>query len=470
MIRSRITRAFAAIGTTAILAVATAGLTTPALAAPVDPVQGWSTLELKSWSALPKTVKPGTDLKQYAAQSAEATKRNANSDDPANPAANPTPMPVDTRPGARQFAPNYDYYTLDTCRALQGDNIDFQKYKNHFAYCYVGTGSITDWGRDKDGNVITLGVDTFRLTITGEGITGDQKMKFWAAVDKWTSHPGAWNDYRFQLDIFCFALPRANCQPNSRWESHPRKEWKSTYNNKPLTWTFDTSKATGGGDGKHNDKDAVSYYEASPSINLPDGLRPTNRNGYKVPFRCDRASYVYVGGGSTKKPYGCIYHEVPATFALSRTAHANISEVIQHIEDAQTGQGSKTKPPAVGVIIPGGKKSGQQLSRNYYQTHDVAGNGSLEDKSRAQVVRICSDPQYYTQPYTTGPNGEARDCDEYPMAATYQNAATIGSTGRWYSARPLNRSQNRSAGNAYKNWMRDDHILDSDWFWVRIDP
>ncbi|GAA2582055.1 hypothetical protein GCM10010411_13450 [Actinomadura fulvescens] len=46
-----------------------------------------------------------------------------------------------------------------------------EKYKNHFAYCYVADGTITDREGESNGNVRVVGTNTFRLTITGEGIS-----------------------------------------------------------------------------------------------------------------------------------------------------------------------------------------------------------------------------------------------------------------------------------------------------------
>lgn len=75
----------------------------------------------------------------------------------------------------------------------------------------------------------------------------------------------------------------------------------------------------------------------------------------------------------------------------------------------------------------------------------------------------------YGANYTQRPDGLRNDCDEYPFAATYQNANydTVGTAATW-AVKPVYLSHNRSAGSILGIWFNDDHLLDGDPFFVRI--
>jgi hypothetical protein len=62
------------------------------------------------------------------------------------------------------------------------------------------------------------------------------------------------------------------------------------------------------------------------------------------------------------------------------------------------------------------------------------------------------------------PNPQTQNCDEYPMAHTYQGAITCGCDD--WTSRPVLIVDNNAQGIAMATFFRDNRILDADAFWV----
>ncbi|WP_173140936.1 NucA/NucB deoxyribonuclease domain-containing protein [Kibdelosporangium persicum] len=87
--------------------------------------------------------------------------------------------------------------------------------------------------------------------------------------------------------------------------------------------------------------------------------------------------------------------------------------------------------------------------------------------SRRKVRRTCR--HYFGAKYTSGPNNTKRECDEYPFATTYQNAAKVNEHALdSFAVRAITASHNGTAGNLYGTWLGSDHILDGDPFYVVV--
>jgi hypothetical protein len=166
-----------------------------------------------------------------------------------------------------------------------------------------------------------------------------------------------------------------------------------------------------------------------------------------APIRCDRGTY----GGASR----CSHHTVRPVLSLDASVGSPHREAAEHVRDAQMSPES-THPGYPDRVIPGAPDSGRPLTRNWHAQ-------DLTDQSRMLARAAC----------TAGFPGEypadGIDCDEYPFARTYQNAATVAEgSDRSFSVRPIDRSHNRSAGSLlghmYTNWF----VLDSDAFWVEV--
>jgi hypothetical protein len=138
----------------------------------------------------------------------------------------------------------------------------------------------------------------------------------------------------------------------------------------------------------------------------------------------------------------------------------------QFIRDAQQDI-TTTKPGNPGTFVPGNLNGqagpdGEPLTHNFYDTN-------LRTANRTKAINTCK--KYYGANYTTGPNGEAFDCDEYPFSATYEGTFTVldeRTTGRTFAVRPLLASANQLAGSAWSAWLSSDDVLDGDPFWAVI--
>jgi hypothetical protein len=171
-------------------------------------------------------------------------------------------------------------------------------------------------------------------------------------------------------------------------------------------------------------------------------------------IRCDNASYVF---GSK-----CVVPAASSVLEFS-ASDPTLSQSAVFIRDAQTDI-TLTRPGTPGKKVPG-VLGGPPLHRLYsgYDTNkDIAA-------SRRRIRKTCR--LYFGQKYTVGPNGEKRQCDEYPFATTRENAARINAQSIYdYAVRAMDREHNEKAGNIYGQWLGTDHILDGDPFWVRINP
>ncbi|MDX3387568.1 NucA/NucB deoxyribonuclease domain-containing protein [Streptomyces niveiscabiei] len=153
----------------------------------------------------------------------------------------------------------------------------------------------------------------------------------------------------------------------------------------------------------------------------PD-ITPTNRITLPTPgVRCDNA---FPG---MSKP-GCVMPYIPE---LAYARHGEYPELADHIQDAQNSG------------LPGKHGTKNYLTR-------------VTNKTRMRENRDASCP-------TSLPRPTGKDCDEYPMASTWQG----GKTGK-FSRRMIDKDQNRSGGRALANFYLYNRIIEKDRFLVWI--
>jgi len=156
-------------------------------------------------------------------------------------------------------------------------------------------------------------------------------------------------------------------------------------------------------------------------------------------FRCDYATYIPNTSGK-----GCVFHTVVPQLVFDGTPAATYPEAPLHIRDALYAP--ERTYPGLAQPIPGRLDRNEPLTRNYH--------GNL---SRTRVRSLCNTrwPGYAD---------EEKQCDEYPFRTTYQNANYSDAI----SVRPINGSDNGSAGNRLVQFYNTHRLLDGDAFYVDV--
>ncbi|GAB2957815.1 NucA/NucB deoxyribonuclease domain-containing protein [Saccharothrix stipae] len=116
-----------------------------------------------------------------------------------------------------------------------------------------------------------------------------------------------------------------------------------------------------------------------------------------------------------------------------------------------------------GKKAPGREEDGAPLHR-FFGDHDP--NNKIRG-SRRKTQTVCR--KYWGVNYATSVPGTPRECDEYPFATTYENAALVDENTMWnFAAAAISRSHNKKAGEIYQAFLRTEHLLDGDAFYVHI--
>ncbi|HBF85303.1 MAG TPA: hypothetical protein DD420_36870 [Streptomyces sp.] len=140
--------------------------------------------------------------------------------------------------------------------------------------------------------------------------------------------------------------------------------------------------------------------------------------------------------------------------------YQGVAAVADHVGDALENPAS-TFPTKADKNLPGGEAL-QPMHRL------VPAAGALElsryDANRSVVTSTCNSA---AMPGRPGPDEEL-DCDEFPMASTYEGAARKNYEGAQYtdefSVRYIDRVENQEAGRRLGAWYDNDRILNHDAF------
>ncbi|MET8757520.1 NucA/NucB deoxyribonuclease domain-containing protein [Lentzea sp. NPDC004782] len=183
---------------------------------------------------------------------------------------------------------------------------------------------------------------------------------------------------------------------------------------------FTSTATTRGSEGRAST--TLTYYFTKP------GATPSTPHDVPTPdVRCDHK----LPGNNTVA--GCIVYGIAPVMTYSLTTP--YPELAAHIRDAQ----------ATG--IPGSPFGGSPLHR-------------LIDPTLQQRNRDVACPDSLPRP-------PGKSCDEYPMASTWEGAATGVNN---YSWRMIDEAQNSNGGNAMNTFYRNMRLLDWDAFYVGIVP
>lgn len=178
---------------------------------------------------------------------------------------------------------------------------------------------------------------------------------------------------------------------------------------------------------------------------------------FMLPPRWDNAEYLpnaTAGGAAT--------WAVMTPLRYSTASDAPEREVALHIQKAFTTPG-KTQPPMALKDVPG-QSADAPLTRLYWDT-------KRREQNRNRSVYNCQ--KYFGADYATSA-GYARECDEYPMASTYEGSVwsdydPLAEPGN-FSVMPVKKEDNGAAGNLLGQFYSKNRIIDGpdDGFIVEI--
>ncbi len=289
-------------------------------------------------------------------------------------------------------------------------------YKSRFEWCKIEPLSA---GERVNGRVVGGVSALYDIAVTTERLTQHVHVAFQIrAITSWGTLTNA---------VLSVQLPCSGCTPGAaRGRTAPLSNW-----DKDLNTTFDFTGSLGGG------RDKIAGHSFYPRFVLNGGLVYSTEG---TAFRCDQAYYI-----NSKRP-GCIFPGfIPKfTFSLSgkATQGGKVPQVAQHIDDALHRPAS-TKPAWASKTIP------SRLHRLFY---DKARRKDNRDTAIAACKRYF--PAYKV-------NDPRQDCDEYPFATTVEGAAKGDIR---YSARPLDPTQNQSAGSQVNQWWEQNRVIEGDEF------
>ncbi|URN12065.1 NucA/NucB deoxyribonuclease domain-containing protein [Streptomyces radiopugnans] len=140
--------------------------------------------------------------------------------------------------------------------------------------------------------------------------------------------------------------------------------------------------------------------------------------------------------------------------------YLGVAAVADHVGDALEDPGS-TYPTKADKNLPGGNALNPM--------HRLAKSAGADELSRYNANSRAKDSACGSpgMPGKPGPDEEL-DCDEFPMASTYEGAARAAYEGDQYtnefSVRYIDRVENQEAGRRLNSWYDNDRILNHDPF------
>lgn len=235
---------------------------------------------------------------------------------------------------------------------------------------------------------------------------------------------------------------------NSSWTVYQLEENGTTTN----TWTFNTTVGVGVAP-DDVDSDLAQFtlgFASGPGWTCTQ-CDPISTS--PMAMRWDDAGYI---GGSSG---GAIF---PYMVALDYSTSGKEKDVANHI-NAACKNPSSTFPANPSKAVPGCDAD--------HPLHRLDTSSKRYDDNRNAAVATCR--AQWGAGYT---RGQTLDCDEYPFAATYEGCAQhdydASAPADNYSAMPLNKGSNRSAGTKLRDFVRWNRILitpTDDGYYVAID-
>lgn len=360
---------------------------------------------------------------------------------------------------AAQAAAAYTPVTWEECAAhIYNDTDNTYWYRDKFNFCRIEKFTVT-YRELQNGKLVELGRTIFALGIKATASDGQNTVNFDMQMGNFKDEDTTRKEWPLSIQLSCDNADPARTstctEPGgpavyrksvAEWQAAAGTEFHFT-KTMTTTATADTTYK----------QEMRGFFAAGLLVVMESPIQgPDVSSSPSVLLRCDSASYVR---GSK-----CVAPDATSVMRFS-ASDPTLSESSQFIRDAQTDI-TRTKPGVPGKRVPGVLGTATPLHR-LYSAYDV--NNDIK-ASRRRVPKTCR--LYWGPKYTVGPNGLARECDEYPFATTYENSARVLKTNTVldYAVRAIDRDHNRNAGRIYGEWLGVDHILDGDPFYVEIVP
>lgn len=274
-------------------------------------------------------------------------------------------------------------------------------------------------------------------------------MRFHNRLDNWRNTIGDWQNIPVTLSMQCEpTVSTTSCEVSNSTVPRTIGQWignpDRTYY---LLSRANEASGPGSGDGEDglNSDGSVGQHRLS-WYNIAFWVTDDGAAGAR--YRCD--SHTTIPGS------GCTFDHSPMPWPINtqgQTFGYQTADVGRHIVDTFLFAEDTVPRTNEAKRIPGVYMSNGPLQRL---------EGSQVDKNRAASVAACK--AEWGAGYS---EGGVYDCDEYPMASTYQGADTAPYPDENnFSVRRIVASENQSAGR-YLGWFyRTYRVIDSDMYYV----
>ncbi|MFD0207029.1 MULTISPECIES: NucA/NucB deoxyribonuclease domain-containing protein [Saccharothrix] len=348
-----------------------------------------------------------------------------------------------------------DPVTFDECdRKHDGTEPPFW-FKNKYNVCR-GTDLEVEYYVLENGQLKYVGSSFYLRTFIGVAQDGDNKIAFGVRLihshDFLTTHK---DTTYLSFQVACEnsdPTRQSDCSMTPAFEEKSVRQWEQV-GPAGVWFTANLTTTSVPPDKYAAEKRGFFTFKLITTAVPPTGV-PATQHGPTEKIRCDEADYV---SGSK-----CVFENVISSLSLDAD-DPTYGESARFIRDAQVDI-TLTKPGIAGKKVPGRWVQGGEPLRRFYSKYDTQND---QKGSRDKVRRTCQ--IYWGVDYTINEHGELRQCDEYPFASTYENAARVNEDSALsYAVRPINALHNETAGQIYGAWLTRDHILDGDPFYVII--
>lgn len=350
--------------------------------------------------------------------------------------------------------------TFDECTAFTSMPTEPYWFKDRFNACFSGNIEYIYYE-------YILGVETevgrsiFRLDFIGTGLNQLNEVQFGVRLVHIEDRGKvSKDDNRLAITLDCGngdANRDSTCTVPSNIVEKTVQQWEDEGASSPISFVATGTTAAVPANDKYKAENrgifnfTLKLTSKDPSERTRSSQLPDEK------FRCDSVVDTgYVTGSH------CVFNRVVSSLVLDSTSTQYMDSAL-FIRDAQNDLPALTKPGVAEKRVAGRKDKQEPLHRlwkGYDDGNKIAG-------SRRKVRSACR--FFFGVNYTKGQNNTKFDCDEYPFATTYENAAKVDEASPWsYAVKALNASHNRSAGAIYGQFLIRDHILDNDAFYVEV--
>ncbi|MFJ1767877.1 hypothetical protein ACIOD2_46675 [Amycolatopsis sp. NPDC088138] len=353
-----------------------------------------------------------------------------------------------------------DPVTFDECDHQHTSNETFW-YKNRYNICQSRALDVVNYAL-RNGVLVKVGTVHFGYTFIGVATDKASEIKFSMRVKYLGTDGELVPEYTLTFLFDCVNADEervSTCDYVHAPIVKPIGMWAAPGGDTPFSWTATaatTSVPPDDATHRYHDEYRGSFLFGVTSIVSGGGVTTPNPLGPEK-FRCDSATYANRGSR-------CVFTGVVPTmlFDLNNEEYKESSLFIKAAQELQPDI-ININPQLKGKKVPG--RFNESKLSYLYSGYDT---GNSKKGSRSKIRRVCK-ASVTTGPYTKDENGNPRQCDEYPFASTYQNAAKVKEASGWsFAAKPIAADHNGKGGNMMASWYGREHMLDGDEFYVVV--